>query len=139
MIFYEDTLINYMLYKTSKTCFFLNTIGYFYISNPKSSTKSFVDNGLYSNKILNSLFLFLKFIFENTKNNKQEKNMVNSVIEKEFEMIFTSNLFSKINNNFLFYEDIINSFIKNQYITLSIKKKFINFKKIINEKYFLKR
>ena len=138
MIFYEDTLINFLLYKTSESCFFLNKIGYVYISNPKSSTKAFVDNDLYTNKILNSLFLFLKFIFENTKNTKHEKNMVNAVIEKEFKILLTSNLFSKINNNFLFFKNNINSFIQNKYITLSIKNKFNNIKKIINKKMKLR-
>ena len=131
MIFYEDTLINFMLYKIVKSCFFLNNVGYLYISNPKSSTKAFVENNIYTNKLLNSLFLFLNFIFQNTKNNKYEKNMINAVIEKEFEVILTPNLFRKININFFFFENIINSFIQNKYITSFVKKKFKNLKIIL--------
>ena len=38
MIFYEDTLLNYMLYKISKSFYYLKDLGYYYISNPNSTT-----------------------------------------------------------------------------------------------------
>ena len=36
MILYEDTLINYMLYKVSKSYYYLSNLGYYYIHNPNS-------------------------------------------------------------------------------------------------------
>ena len=44
MIFYEDTLINYMLYKNSKPYYYLKDLGYYYISNSNSSTIGYKKN-----------------------------------------------------------------------------------------------
>ena len=38
MINFEDGIINYILYKTSKSYYFLKNIGYFYIRNNQSIT-----------------------------------------------------------------------------------------------------
>ena len=67
MIFYEDTLINFILCKNSKSLYFIKNLGYFYLSTPNSSTKIHSKTDIYINKTLKSIFLFLKFIFENTK------------------------------------------------------------------------
>jgi len=107
MIFYEDTLINYMLYKNSKSFYYLKDLGYYYISNPNSSTIGYKKNEKRINRLLYSFFLFLKFILLYTKNNKYEKGMANAFVEKEMKVILTSEMCSKINNNFKFYENII--------------------------------
>ena len=136
MIFYEDTLINFMLYKVSQSCYYSKNIGYLYISNPNSSTKRFIGNEIYVNKLLISFFLFLKYIFNNTKNTKYEKSMVEAVLEKEFKVILNSNYYNKINNNYQFYIDILNLYLENKYIKLSIKNRLIIIKKIIEKNYF---
>jgi len=58
MIFYEDTLINFMLYKSSKSLYYLNNIGYYYISNPYSTTKKYIDDIVFMNRLLKSFFFF---------------------------------------------------------------------------------
>lgn len=103
MVFYEDTLINFMLYKISKSYFYLENIGYFYISNSNSSTKWFNNSKANVYKMLKSLFLFLKFIFEYTKNNKYEKDIVSEIIEKEKEIFLSSKFLNKMNNNYNFF------------------------------------
>ena len=133
MIFYEDTLINFVIYKVSKSYYFLKNIGYFYISNPDSSTMSYNKNEKSNIRLLNSLFIFLKFIFEYTKNNKYEKDMGNEIIEKEMEILFSLNKI-KINNNYNFYKNIINLYIKNKFIKLSIKNRLKKIKTKINKK-----
>ena len=135
MIFYEDTLINFMLYKTSNSFYYLKDLGYYYISSPNSSTTiAFNQNEENINKLLYSFFLFLKFILLYTKNNKYEKDMANAIIEKEMKVILTSNMFCNINNNFIFFEKIINLYLENKFITLSIKQTFNKLKQIIKEK-----
>lgn len=139
MIFYEDTLINYMLYKTANSFYHLKYLGYYYISNQNSSTCGYKKNIENTNKLLYSFFLFLNFIFNYTKNNKYEKDMANSIIEKEKEVILTNNNIKKINKNFNLYENVISLYNENKYILLPIKKRFNIIKQQIkeNKKIFL--
>ena len=134
MIFYEDTLINYMLYKISKSFYYLKDLGYYYIFNPNSSTIGYKKTEKTINRLLYSFFLFLKFIALYTKNNKYEKDMANAFIEKEMKVILTSEMCNKINNNYKFYESIINLYLDNKFIPLSTKKRLNIIKQIINEK-----
>ena len=79
-------------------------------------------------------FLFLKFILLYTKNNKYEKGMANAFVEKEIKVILTSEMCSKINNNFKFYESIINLYLENTFIPLSTKIRLKTIKQTIKEK-----
>ena len=119
MIFYEDTLINFLIYKVSNSYYFFKNIGYFYISNPDSSTMGYNKNENNYNKLLNSFFLFLKFIFFYTKNNKYEKDMANEAIKKEKNILLFNNY--QKNKNIQFFQKIINLYIKNKFITISTK------------------
>ena len=65
MIDCEDGLISFMLHKVSKSFFFINKIGYYYIL----SNQSITNNCSNFRKRLKSNFLYLKYLFENTKNN----------------------------------------------------------------------
>ena len=133
MIFYEDTLINFILYKVAKSFYYLKNLGYFYISNPYSSTMNYYKNEIKVNKIFNSFFLFLKFIYEFTKNNQFEKDMGNEIIKKESETILSQKICNKINKNFVFYENILNIYLKNKYTSLSIKSKIKNIINILKK------
>ena len=133
MIFYEDTLINFILYKVAKSFYYLKNLGYFYISNPYSSTMGFNKNEIRLNKVFKSLFLFLKFINEYTKNNKFEKDMGNEIIRIEMKTFLSSNICNKINKNYNFYKNIINIYLKNKYTPLSIKSKLKNIKNILKK------
>ena len=68
MIYFEDGLLNFALYRNVNSLYLLKRIGYYYIFNKKSTSHS-VDQ----NKYLLCFFIFLKFTFENSKNNKKEK------------------------------------------------------------------
>ena len=71
MITYEDGLINSFLYRNVKSFYFLKIIGYYYIRNKQSITM----NRNRGEKILKYVFIYLKIIFEYTKNTICEKNM----------------------------------------------------------------
>ena len=79
-------------------------------------------------------FLFLKFILFYTKNNKYEKGMANTFVEKEMKVILTSEMCSKINNNFKFYANIINLYLENTFIPLSTKIRLKTIKQTIKER-----
>jgi len=136
MIFYEDTLINFLIYKVSNSYYFFKNIGYFYISNPDSSTMGYNKNENNYNKLLNSFFLFLKFIFFYTKNNKYEKDMANEAIKKEKNILLFNNY--QKNKNIQFFQKIINLYIKNKFITISTKNVLYKIKYYI-EKNWLKK
>ena len=72
MIDCEDGLINFMLYKVSNSLFFTKKIGYYYIKQNASITKSqnFISR-------IRSNFLYLYYLFMYTKNNKFEKRFTN--------------------------------------------------------------
>ena len=70
MINWEDGLLNFMLYKNANSFFYLRNIGYYYIRNNQSVTKTYKQN---IEKTIKNAFLYLKFIFIYTKNKKYEK------------------------------------------------------------------
>jgi glycosyltransferase involved in cell wall biosynthesis len=65
MILYEDGLINYMLYKKSKSFYYFDYIGYYYIKN-KDSIMSNYKNKI--DKIINNDFKYLLYIYKITNN-----------------------------------------------------------------------
>jgi hypothetical protein len=119
MIDCEDGLINFVLYKFAKSYYFLDNIGYYYIKNNQSITQNNQKN---FQKRLFSNFLYLKFIFQYTKNNRIEKDMANYIFLEIYNChidVFV-NLLRKI-KNIKFYKEIIDLFLKNNYISLAIK------------------
>lgn len=129
MIFYEDTLINTMLHKVANSLYFLNTIGYYYIHTPHSSTKEFLNNDVFLERFFYSLFLFLRFIYYHTKNDKYEKSIANEFVIKEMNLIFS--LVEKIKEHHIFYFDIINLYINNEFINSLTKVKLKKLSRIL--------
>ena len=117
MIFMEDSLINFMLYKTANSLFYIDKIGYYYRKNIQSITNNL-------NKIakirIKFIFIYLKLIFEYSKSLKFEKDYTNllfSNIFKYFNLFINS---SDLNFNYYFIYQIINMHIKNKYINKEV-------------------
>ena len=126
MIDCEDGLVNFMLYKLSESFFFYKKLGYYYIVTNKSITYNMENFG----KRLRSNFLYLKYLFENTKNNNIEKKMVFFVISDIFSNhpdIF--NIFNKLTHDSNFYLNVINKYLKSEFISLKTKQ---TLQKIVN-------
>ena len=134
MTLWEDQLMNLILYRTAKSLYFLNKIGYYHFTNSLSIT----NQEFHLNKFKTICqFLYLKYIFEYSKNIKYEKDMVNfqiTIFLRNFESFFNN---YNYNYNYNFFLNIINMFISskfisnnNKYTLLSIKKKLIK-KKLI--------
>jgi len=119
MIDCEDGLINFMLYKVSNSLFFTKKIGYYYIKQNTSITKSknFISR-------IRSNFLYLYYLFMYTKNNKFEKRFTN------FYFLFIYNLhkdkiikiFGKNITEGKFYLQVIKEYLACDFTSLKVKR-----------------
>ena len=107
--------MNYILLTCAKSFYFSKKIGYYYLKNEMSMTKN-------KNKIskirIKFIIIYLKIIFEYSKNTKYEKDMFNY-------------LFTILNNNF-------NIYLNCRFITNENKYYFHYFKTIIENIFFSK-
>ena len=143
MTFLEDQLMNFILYKTAKSFYYLGKYGYYYKVNTIGICKNIFK---LSQMKMKSYFLYLKLIYEYSKNIKYEKDMTNyqfSLITK-FINVERELSSSSFNDDFYFYYEIVNMLLnckfiseENNFILLKIKKiieiknkTFVNSKKI---------
>ena len=128
MVGYEDQLINFFLYRTVKTFYFLKKIGYYYIRNKKNINETQITR---KTQTLKFQFLYLKIVFESTKNTLYEKDIsnaiLNSIINQNISIVFSD-------ENFKFYIDIINMHLNCPFINLENKNYLSNIKNLINNK-----
>ena len=129
MILMEDQIMDFILYRTAKSFYFLKNFGYFH----KATSISITKNDFKINKLkLIFVFIYLKFIFQYTKNVKYEKDMANLVFSK-FYKDFKNNisiLLSTLSNFNLFFE-ILNMYSNCKFILKENKQILINLKNII--------
>ena len=112
MIYFEDSLINFALHLNSKSLYLLNTIGYYYTYNDIS-----VSHSVNLDSYFSCFFIFLKFIIENTKNTKYEKDIIFFILQ---EYIINVEIFKRIKNYLKIYEEVINSLLNIKFINLLI-------------------
>jgi len=133
MTLMEDTLMNYLLYRTAKSLYFMKKIGYRYMRTSESiSNKIF----MLSTIRIKFVFNYIKIIFDFSKNSKYEKDMFNFLfnrITKNFNII---NVLSELNfnNDFYFYYEIINRIINCIYISNENMNLLYKLKEIIEQK-----
>ena len=125
MTLFEDQIINYILHRFAKSLYYLKNIGYYYLQNSMSITKRQIRPNKFPSLCK---FIYLKFIFEYSKNTKYEKDIANLIIT-----FLLNNLKSKFDNiNYNFFCNIINIYqnskfisYNNKYILLNIKKELL--------------
>jgi len=136
MIYYEDGLINYFIHLSGKSFYFLKKVGYLYLRNSQSVTRK--KNNEYKALHAKLLFIYLKFVFEYSKNNQYSKDSINA-ISYSFRIDFKDlNSLSKLNFNkdIFFYKNIIDTFLNCEFIN-KLSKKFIkNAKEILKRKSY---
>lgn len=106
MTLMEDAIINYLIYRTSKSFYFVKKIGYYYIKNMHSITKNLFK---ISNLRIQFIFIYLKFTFENSKNSKYERDMSNELFTslfKDFKLLKILRSSCKNLNSSLFNQTI---------------------------------
>ena len=122
----EDGIMNFFLYRTSKSFYFYKKIGYYYIRNKKGSYIS-----QRRDKTVRFFFLHLKIVFEYTKNTKIEKDMANHLFQRLCVPYPIEYWLKLVNTDFYFFYDIINNYLNCDYISIENKKKLIKFNYII--------
>ena len=90
LISFEDGIMNYILFRTIKSFYYIKRIGYFYLINNESITMNIYN---ISKKNLKFMFIYLKLIFEYSKNTKYEKDMANFLLN-DLSIHFNSKLSS---------------------------------------------
>ena len=123
---FEDGIMNYILYKTSRSYYFLKNIGYFYIRNNQSITIS--QNINYNNR-LKFIFLYLNIVFDTTKNNKIEKQI--SILVFKWLLNLIKEGIKSITKDINFFFDIINKYLKSKFIDKRTKIKLKQLKLIL--------
>lgn len=133
MIIFEDGLINFSLYKTINSYFLLKKVGYYYIFNRENSVQHKKD---ITKELAKYVYLYIKFILDNSKNNKHEKDMALHVFHL---YKWHAGLINLINKDFQLYREVINFFINYEFIEKNDKNEFQKLKDILDKREKLKK
>ena len=125
--FIEDRIMNYILYRYAISLYYLKNIGYYYIQNSMSICKRIFKR----DQTAIFRFIYLKIIFENSKNTKFEKDMSNTLVTEILKGLTLSSNYS----NFTFLYDTINIYLNSKYISFNNKNLLLDIKnKLIKNK-----
>ena len=117
---FEDGILNYLLYRASKSFYFLKKIGYYYIRNKHSiSIKGF------SSDTIKCIFIYLKVVFEFTKNSLYEKNMFNVLFKRLVIRKYIIKRIKLMKSNINFFVKTIEMFFENEFVSNNNKKYLI--------------
>ena len=135
MIDCEDGLLNFMLYKVAKSYYFIKRIGYYYILNKDSITDKKKKNNF--KKRLKSNFLYFKFLFQHTKNNRKEKKIAEYIFFSIYNFYKNdiNKLIKEMAKDLEFYIEIINLYLNCQFIS---KNRKMILKKMKSDLYYFK-
>lgn len=135
--FYEDGLINYFIHLSAKSLYFLKKIGYFYMPN----NEGVFLNKHYKYKKIKAkfFFIYLKFVFEYSKNNQYFKDSINAIFlsfKKDYINLnrLTKSSFKK---DIYFYKNFTNKLLYSTFINNSSKQILQKIKRILDRKSFL--
>jgi hypothetical protein len=131
IIYLEESMMNYILYRTANSLYFIRQVGYYYTANSQS-----INHNLFkmTELRLKFTFVFFKLIFEYSKNTKYEKDMANLLftnLNKNF------NVGAKLNawkEDFSYFVEVINQYLNNTYITDENKYILQDFQNIIEKR-----
>jgi glycosyltransferase involved in cell wall biosynthesis len=124
MLIYEDGVMNFLLYRTVKSFYFLKTIGYYYIVNEGSITGSNCNVTL--TQYLSYLYIYSKLVFDFIKNKPQEKNMLSSLLN-EFLILNNDTIIHFASNDFRFYNNKEHNFY-NYFMNVYLESKYTGFR-----------
>ena len=125
MTVYEDGLLNYILYRTAKSFYFLKKFGYYYIKNEKKNRIRIY----YNIENFEFKLIHIMYVFVYSKNTKYEKDMTNEIFKR---LIFKKRLPTKLHiskKSFDFFIYIIELLRQNQFFLNKYKKYIAHIKK----------
>ena len=120
MTCHEDGLLNFLLYRTAKSFYFIKKFGYYYIMNNYKHRKYFTFNNIKFS------FIHIMNIFNLTKNSKKEKDMVNEIFKRLVYKKKLKNRLYLIKRQPNFFINSINALKNNEFISFKYKK-YLNF------------
>ena len=132
MTIFEDGLMNYLLYRSVKSLYYIKKIGYYYLINKQSISRTSYNT---QRLLLKFIFIYLKAIFEYSKNNQIEKDMANNLFYSRFKKINIRQFKFFLKNDFKFFSEIIKMFLNCQFINHKNKKILKIFKHILLNNY----
>lgn len=113
IILFEDQMMNYILHRISKSFFLLTKVGYYYLKHSLSITKN---QSKISYLKIKFIFIYLKLLFEYSKNNKFEKDITKIVFNRMLKIVrYKPSLIIKEYENY--YIDIFNMYIRSKFIS----------------------
>ena len=126
MKYFEDGLMNYALYLNSESLYLFKTIAYYYVYNEKSSSRA-LNEDLY----ITCYFLYMKYILENLKNEKYERDIIFYLIDEYFP---DNNMFESMTKYVQICIEVIDQILEIKDITNFHKNKLNDMKNIIISK-----
>ena len=108
MTLHEDGMILFILFKVAKSYLYLDTFGMFYSRNENSALAGLRKNENVDKTVRDS-FLYLKFMYEYTKENKKEKDM--AVYQFKFILQQFESIFNEIKSGFNFIYDVFDLYL----------------------------
>ena len=133
MTCHEDGMLNYILYRTANSAYFLNKFGYYYIKNNYKHRKSY-----YNFNNMKFSFIHLMSVFNNSKNTKHEKDMTNELFKR---LIYKKKIKNKLylfTREFNFFIDTIDTLNNNEFFLIKYKN-YLNYFKIYFHKIMNKK
>lgn len=123
----NDVIILFSLFKNSKSFQYIDEFGYYYFFTNTDSITNTRYNPTKSNQIIHSIFINIKFLYENTGNSYFEKYFCLYKLEQG---IFRyKKCFKHLNNGYELIENVINILLESNFITLNNKIKIKNITK----------
>ena len=132
IIFSEDSMMNYIIFRIAESFLYIKKIGYYYIKNKLSITNSLFNKSI---KRVKMNFKFLKLVLKYTKNNKYEKDMafhLLTIISKKYNL---ANSLSNLKSDFKFYYDILNKYLNSKFLTIENRLILNIFKNFLKKNY----
>ena len=114
--------MNFIVFRIARSFYYLNKVGYYYVRNYLSITQ----NLFHKSPIrIDMIFIYLKLVFEYSKNNKYEKDMSNFLFtnfNSRFNIPWRISFFS---HDTKFYLDIINDYLNCNFIKDALNKDYL--------------
>ena len=114
---HEDGLLNYILYRTAKSAYFIKKFGYYYIKNNYKKRR-----GYYNYNNIKFSFMHIMSVFNYSKNTKFEKDMTNEIFKRLIYKKRIKNRLSLLDREFNFFINIINALNNNEFFLNKYKK-----------------
>ena len=132
IIYAEDTLMAYIIYRIAKSFYFIKKSGYYYIKNLGSISNNLFIRTEFKTKCS---FILLNIVYEYSKNSKYEKDMSNILLNIFFKKVNINNIIltHKVNSNNKSIYYIIKNLLNSKYISNENKNILEYYKQLIEK------